>query len=55
MDIDKTVTATGLRDNLKVCLKAPAKNRVVLIENRKTVDKDVAAGRLLTTAGVFGE
>jgi hypothetical protein len=98
MDIDKTVTATGLRDNLKVCLKAAAKNRVVLIENRrqsakylvdkefldtlvkeresifatleiladreltdrllnlsKTVDKDVAAGRLLTTAGVFGE
>jgi hypothetical protein len=98
MDIHKTVNATDLRDNLKVCLKAAAKNHVVLIENRrqsakylvdkdfldtlvkeresifatlevltdrkltdrllslsKTIDRDVAAGRLLTTAAVFGE
>lgn len=98
VDIDKTVSATDLRDRLKDCLKAARNNRVVLIENRrqcakylvdkefldtlvkerdsvfatleiladrdltdrllslsKTIDRDVAAGRLLTTADVFGE
>ena len=98
VDIEKTVSATDLRDRLKDCLKAAKNNRVVLIENRrqsakylvdkdfldslvnerdsifatleiladrdltdrllalsKTLDRDVAAGRLLTTADVFGE
>jgi hypothetical protein len=98
VDINKTVSATDLRDRLKDCLKAAKANRVVLIENRrqsskylvdkefldalvkerdsifatleiladrnltdrllklsKTIDGDVAAGRLLTTADVFGE
>jgi hypothetical protein len=98
MDIEKTVSATDLRDRLKDCLKAAKNNRVVLIENRrqsskylvdkdfldtlvnerdsilatleiladrdltdrllalsKTLDRDVAAGRLLTTADVFGK
>ena len=98
VDINKTVSATDLRDRLKDCLKAAKDNRVVLIENRrqsskylvdkefldalvkerdsifatleiladrnltdrllklsKTIDGDVAAGRLLTTADVFGE
>jgi hypothetical protein len=98
VDINKTVSATDLRDRLKDCLKAAKDNRVVLIENRrqsskylvdkefldalvkerdsifatleiladrnltdrllklsKTIDSDVAAGRLLTTADVFGE
>jgi hypothetical protein len=96
--VNKTVSATDLRDHLKDCLKAARDNRVVLIENRrqsskylvdkeffdglvkerdsifatleiladrnltdrllnlsKTIDSDVAAGRLLTTADVFGE
>ena|SRR3984893_8357568 len=98
MDINRTVSATDLRDHLKDCLKAARDNQVVLIENRrqsskylvdkgfldalvkerdsifatleiladrnltdrllslsKTIDSDVAAGRLLTTADVFGE
>jgi hypothetical protein len=98
MDIGKTVSATDLRENLKEYLKAAAKNRVVLIENRRqsakylvdkefldtlvreresivatlevladrsltdrllrlarTIDRDVAGGRMLTTADVFGE
>jgi hypothetical protein len=98
VDINKTVSATDLRNRLKDCLKSARDNRVVLIENRrqsskylvdkefldalvrerdsifatleiladrdltdrllnisKTIDRDVAAGRLLTTADVFGE
>jgi hypothetical protein len=98
VDINKTVSATDLRDRLKDCLKAARDNKVVLIENRrqsskylvdkefldalvkerdsifatleiladrnltdrllnlsKTIDSEVAAGRLLTTADVFGE
>ena len=94
----KKVTATRLRDKLKVYLREARANRVVLVENRrqapkylvdkefldalveereailatleiladreltgrllalsKTIDKDVAAGRLLTTADVFGK
>jgi len=93
----KKVTATALRDKLKVCLRQARANRVVLVENRrqapkylvdkefldslvrereailatleiladrqltdrllalsKTIDRDVAAGRLLTTEEVFG-
>jgi hypothetical protein len=96
--INKTVSATNLRDSLKACLGAATDNRVVLIVNRrqsakylvdkefldtlvkerdsiiatleiladrdltdrllnlsKTIDRDVAVGRLLTTADVFGE
>jgi hypothetical protein len=98
MDVNKRVSASDLRDNLKVYLKAAAKNRVVLIENRrqsakylvdkefldslvrerdsifatleiladrsltdrllslaKTIDRDVADGRLLSTTDVFGK
>ena len=94
----KKVTATGLRNKLKTCLREAIANRVVLVENRrqaskylvdkdfldslmkeresifatlevladreltdrlltlsKTIDRDVAAGRLLTTEDVFGE
>lgn len=94
----KKVTATGLRDKLRTCLKEATANRVVLVENRrqpskylvdkvfldsllneresvlatleiladrgltdrllalsKTIDDDVAADRLLTTADVFGK
>jgi len=94
----KKVTATGLRNKLKTCLREATANRVVLVENRrqaskylvdkdfldslmreresifatlevladreltdrlltlsKTIDRDVAAGRLLTTEDVFGE
>jgi hypothetical protein len=41
----KKVSATGLRDGLKACLKAAVNNRVILIENRRQpskylVDKD---------------
>jgi hypothetical protein len=98
VDVNKRISASDLRDNLKVCLKAAARNRVVLIENRrqsakylvdkdfldslvrerdsifatleiladrsltdrllslsKTIDHDVAHGRLLSTADVFGK
>jgi len=94
----KKVTATRLRDKLKVYLREARANRVVLVENRrqapkylvdkefldslvrereailatleiladrpltdrllalsKTLESDVAAGRLLTTKEVFGE
>jgi len=93
----KRVSATGLRDDLKKCLRTAKAHTVVLVENRrqpakylvdkefldkllseresvmatleilmdrgltdrllglsKTIDEDVAAGRLLTTADVFG-
>jgi hypothetical protein len=94
----KRVSATGLRDDMKSCMRAAKANRVLLVENRrqepkylvdkdfldtlvkeresiiatleilsdrgltdrllnlsKTIDDDVAAGRLLTMAEVFGE
>jgi hypothetical protein len=39
VDINKTVSATDLRDRLKDCLKAARGNRVVLIENRRQSSK----------------
>jgi hypothetical protein len=49
MDIGKTVSATDLRDHLKQYLKAAAKNRVVLIENRRQSAKYLVDKEFLDT------
>ena len=49
MDSGKTVSSTDLRANLKEYLKAAAKNRVVLIENRRQSAKYLVDKEFLDT------
>jgi hypothetical protein len=57
MDVTKTGDLTKERESIFATLEVLADRTLTdrLLSLPKTVDKDVAASRLLTTADVFGE